>query len=479
MRIHIPIVVRAVARAIVAAGGKAMLVGGAVVDSLQGRAEPKDWDIEAYGISMTRLEEILEPFGPKGVGKAFGILKLTTDLCDGQDIDVNVPRRDNNTGVGHRDFDIVIDENMTPKEAARRRDFTINSLFYDLDREEIVDPFGGLKDLELRVLRAPDHATFVEDPLRVLRAMQLLARKSSRVDNRTMNLCYSMHDTFESLPKERMLEEFRKLLLKADKPSVGLEFLRECQWISHFPELELLIGCGQHPEWHPEGDVWIHAMHVVDSAAQVRNLVDDDWREAFMFGTLLHDVGKPATTITPLMVAQDKAPKDKEWTAYGHDVEGGKPTETFMRRLTDEKKLVEKTTAIVVEHMQPYNLMQGGGKKSAYRRLHNKIRLDVIGWMSRCDCGGRPDRNIGDQDLEHDASDACWAHFSEFGVDPIPPKLQGRDLIAAGFRPGVAFGTMLHLAYEAQLEDDNLSKDDLLKKAKGEDRVLQETVRGK
>jgi tRNA nucleotidyltransferase (CCA-adding enzyme) len=467
MRIHVPIVVRAVAKAIVAAGGRAMLVGGAVVDSLQDRAAPKDWDIEAYGVSMDRLEEILEPFGPQAVGKAFGILKLTTSLCDGQDIDVNVPRRDNNTGIGHRDFDIVLDPNMTPKEAARRRDFTINSLFYDLDKGEVVDPYGGVADLQNGVLRATDHETFVEDPLRVLRAMQLLPRKAKTIDPRTMNLCYSMHDTFPSLARERVHEEFKKLLLKAEKPSIGLEFLRECQWITHFPELELLIGCGQHPEWHPEGDVWIHSMHVVDSAAQVRQFVDEDWREAFMLGTMLHDVGKPATTITPLMVLQDKAPKDMEWTAYGHDRAGEVPAENFVRRFTDNKRVIEQTVAIVGEHMQPYNLMQGGGKKSAYRRLHNKIRLDVIGWMSRCDCCGRPDRHIGDQDLEHEASDACWAHFSEFGVDPIAPKLQGRDLIAAGHKPGPHFGSMLHLAYEAQLEDDGLSKDDLLKVAQG------------
>ncbi len=465
MRIHVPIVVRAIARAITAAGGRAMLVGGAVVDALQGR-QPKDWDIDAHGMSMDRLEEVLKDFGPKGVGREFGILKLSAELCDGQDIDVSVPRRDNNTGIGHRDFDIVMDPNMTPKEAARRRDFTINSLFYDLEREEIVDPFGGVADLQAGILRATDPETFVEDPLRALRAMQLLPRKARVVDSATMELCRSMSHTFPNLARKRVHEEFRKLLLKAERPSVGLEFLRDSCWIVHFPELVYLIGCGQHPEWHPEGDVWTHTLHVVDSAAQVRNQVPEDWREAFVFGTMLHDVGKPTTTITPDMVAQGLAPKDMEWTAYGHDRAGEPLAESFMRRLTDNKKVIEGTMTIVGEHMQPYNLMQGGAKKSAYRRLHNRIRLDVIGWMSKCDCCGRPDRHIGDPDLEHQASDACWAHFSEFGEQPIPPLLQGRDLIAAGMKPGVHFGTMLHAAYEAQLEDDTLSKDDLLRIAR-------------
>jgi tRNA nucleotidyltransferase (CCA-adding enzyme) len=460
-KIHVPLIVRAIARAIAAAGGRAMLVGGAVVDSIQGKS-PKDWDIEAYGISMDHLERVLEQWGPNTVGKSFGILKLSTSLCDGHDIDVNVPRRDNNTGIGHRDFDIVIDPNMTPKEAALRRDFTINSMFYDMVEEKIVDPYGGVTDLANGVLRATDHTTFIEDPLRVLRAMQLLPRKAKIIDTATMNLCYSMHHTFPSLAKERVLEEFRKLLLKADKPSIGLQFLRDSGWISHFPELELLIGCRQHPEWHPEGDVWIHSLHVVDSAAAVRDQVPEEWREPFMLGAMLHDVGKPATTVTPEMVKADQAPVDRLWTAYGHDRAGEAPAETFLRRITDEKKVIERAVVIVGEHMQPYNLHQGGARISAYRRLHNKIRLDVIGLVSRCDCCGRPDRQIGDPDLEHEVSDSCFARFDEFGEDPIPRKLLGRDLINAGFKPGTRFGVMLGAAYEAQLEDDSLSKDDLL-----------------
>jgi tRNA nucleotidyltransferase (CCA-adding enzyme) len=325
-----------------------------------------------------------------------------------------------------------------------------------------VDPYGGVTDLANGVLRATDHTTFIEDPLRVLRAMQLLPRKAKIIDTATMNLCYSMHHTFPSLAKERVLEEFRKLLLKADKPSIGLQFLRDSGWISHFPELELLIGCRQHPEWHPEGDVWIHSLHVVDSAAAVRDQVPEEWREPFMLGAMLHDVGKPATTVTPEMVKADQAPVDRLWTAYGHDRAGEAPAETFLRRITDEKKVIERAVVIVGEHMQPYNLHQGGARISAYRRLHNKIRLDVIGLVSRCDCCGRPDRQIGDPDLEHEVSDSCFARFDEFGEDPIPRKLLGRDLINAGFKPGTRFGVMLGAAYEAQLEDDSLSKDDLL-----------------
>lgn len=312
-------------------------------------------------------------------------------------------------------------------------------------------------------MTSPD--TFAEDPLRVLRAMQLLPRKAKVVEPGTMAVCRSLHDTFPSLAKERILEEFRKLLLKADRPSIGLEFLRDSGWISWFPELEALIGCEQHPEWHPEGDVWVHSLHVADSAAEIRDKIPEDWREAFMFGTLLHDVGKPATTITPEMVANDEAPADRLWTAYGHDRAGEAPAETFLRRMTDNKTTIAQAVAIVGEHMQPYNLHQGNGGKAAYRRLHNKIRLDIIGWMSRCDCCGRPDRHIGDPDLEHETSDACWAHFEEFGEQPIPRKLLGRDLIAAGYKPSPAFGVMLDAAYEAQLEDDTLTTDDLLKVA--------------
>lgn len=460
MNNQIPGAVKKVSSVLQNAGGRVMLVGGAVIDIVKER-QPKDWDLEVFGLSYDRIAEVLQDNDPKLVGRAFGIIKVN---IDGIDVDLNVPRVDNKVGIGHKGFESLMDPGMTVAEAARRRDFTINALAMDIATGEIIDPFGGLADLHNGVLRATDPELFVQDPLRALRAMQLLARKAKTVDANTMLLIRSMLDTFPELAPERVHEEWRKLLLKAENPSIGLEFLRESGWIVHFPELEALIGCEQNPDWHPEGDVWTHSCYTVDSAAWVRdqNVLPEGWTEAFMFGTMLHDLGKPDTTITPEMVENDEAPKERLWTAWGHDRAGMPHGESFLRRMTNNKKLIEKTTTIIGEHMQPFNLWQGEGKMSAYKRLHNRIRLDVLGWVCRCDSCGGPAVSIGDPDLEHETSQACWDRFSEIGPEPVKPLLQGRHLIAAGYKPGPNFGRALRAAYDAQIEDMNLDEDALL-----------------
>jgi tRNA nucleotidyltransferase (CCA-adding enzyme) len=435
--VNIPLAVESVVALIVAAGGRALLVGGAVVDHLQGR-EPKDWDIEVYGLSMTQLEETLTQAGlnPKAVGREFGILKVNGGL----EVDVSVPRRENKVGKGHRDFAMELDPNMTPKEAARRRDLTINSIAYDLNTREVVDPWGGVDDLKSGIIRATDPETFAEDPLRVLRIMQLLPRKGHVLETGTLELCAQLVDQFQYLSSERVLVEWEKLLLRAEKPSTGLNFLRACGWIRHFPELEALVGCEQHPEWHPEGDAWQHTLAVLDNAAKVRDQIPEEWRLGFMFGALLHDVGKPSTTL-------------EDFTSRGHDTAGVPLASTFMERLTNNKVLLEQVSAIVGQHMQPYNLSQGEARPPAWRRLHNKMRLDVLGWMSICDSCAEPGLDVLTRD-DHLPSKLAWHWFEELGAtaEKIDPILKGRDLIASGHKPGPAFGKALQAAYEAQLD---------------------------
>jgi tRNA nucleotidyltransferase (CCA-adding enzyme) len=266
------------------------------------------------------------------------------------------------------------------------------------------------------------------------------------------------------LPKERVYEEWRKLLLKAPKPSVGLKFLRESGWLRWFPELGDLIGCEQRPEWHPEGDVWTHTLYVADASAEVRDKVDAEWREAFVFGCMLHDVGKPATTVTQAMVDAGRYPAERLLTAYGHDREGMAPAENFLRRITNNKALIERSVTIVKEHMQPFNLYRGQSGPGGWRRLHGRIRLDVIGWVNRCDCCGRPDHSALKSEPELQVSEHCFARFEDLGncPEPVAPTVLGRHLIAAGVPPGPAMGPALQVAYEAQLDDDALTFDALM-----------------
>ena len=249
------------------AGGRPQVVGGSVRDALLG--EPvKDIDIEVFGLPVRELENLLTPHYPVDeVGKAFSVFKIR-----GIDIDISLPRRESKSGEGHKGFAVEGDPNMDRREAAGRRDFTVNAISWDPVEDRIFDPFDGLADLERGILR---HTTerFSEDPLRVLRAMQIAARFSFQVFSDTVELCRRMEP--ENLPLERIFEEFRKLLLKGREISVGLDFLRSCGWLRNFPELDSLIGCEQEPEWHPEGDVWIHTLHCMDAFAKERT--GDDW----------------------------------------------------------------------------------------------------------------------------------------------------------------------------------------------------------
>ena len=427
--------------------GVAMLIGGAVIDTIN-NLPLKDVDIEVYNLSYAELILLIEELDlPCNiVGKSFGVIK--TVISD-TEIDISIPRRENKVGVGHKGFEIILDEKMTPKEAGKRRDLTINSMYKNLHSGEILDPFNGLEDLEKGIIRATDKNTFIEDPLRVLRIMQLLPRKGKVVAIETMKLCQSIVNTYNELPSERVFVEWEKLLLKAEKPSVGLEFLKTSGWIIHFPELSDLIGCPQNPAWHPEGDVWIHTNMVLDNAAKLRRLVPKDWSLAYMFGALLHDVGKPKTTTRDLK-------------SYGHDTAGIEISETFLKRITNDKDLIKKVTTIVGLHMRPGQLHKSQAKKAAWKRLHNKCRLDILGWQSKADSAGRTGKDVITD--KHKTSEECFKLFKEFGVTKIRPLVQGRDLIELGLKPSEDFKSILNECYEKQL--DGYSKEEIIKNVK-------------
>ncbi|HEV2903430.1 MAG TPA: hypothetical protein VGW32_00180, partial [Pyrinomonadaceae bacterium] len=210
---RIPSEVLEIARAVSAEGGRALLVGGCVRDELMGQ-QPKDWDLEVYGIQPARLRELLDQFGSVNVvGEAFTVYKL------GSHLDVSVPRRERKIGRGHRGFFIEGDPSMSIEEAARRRDFTINAILQDPLTQEILDPFNGRDDLSSKLLRAVSPDTFAEDSLRVLRAAQFAARFEFEIDPRTVELCRAID--LSDLPAERIWGEMEKLLLRAPRPSIG------------------------------------------------------------------------------------------------------------------------------------------------------------------------------------------------------------------------------------------------------------------
>ena len=218
---------------------KAIIIGGSVRDHFLQKSI-KDYDIEVYGLStIDALESLLKAYGKvKLVGKSFGVLKF---VYKGKEYDFAFPRRETKSGVGHKGFDIVSDGFMSYEEAAKRRDFTINAMGYDIEKQEFLDPFDGMSDMKKKVLRHIDDKTFVEDPLRVYRGIQFCARLEYKMAEKTKKLCIAMVEqgVLEELPKERVFEEMKKLLLKAKKPSIGFDLLKELNVLRYFPELSM------------------------------------------------------------------------------------------------------------------------------------------------------------------------------------------------------------------------------------------------
>ncbi len=414
------------------AGGRAWLVGGAVRDALLGLT-PVNLDLEVFGVPAETLGKLLsQRFKVAAVGRAFGVFKLT-DFG----MDVSLPRRESKTGPGHKGFAVSGDPNLSIEEAAARRDFTINAIYWGPLTGELIDPFEGRRDLEEKRLRHAG-AQFSEDPLRVLRAMQFAARFELTVDSATVALCREI--TPENLPPERLFEEWKKLLLQGVKPSIGLAFLKDCGWVQYYPELEALIDCPQDPQWHPEGDVWIHTLHCLDAFARER--MGCEWEDLVAgFAVLCHDFGKPATTLY----------QDERIRSIGHEAKGVAPAASFLRRLTRHQDLIDAVTPLVEHHLRPLELYKAKAGDAAVRRLARKAgRIDRLARVARADQMGRPGRRA------EGFPEGRWLleRAEALAVKDTAPRplIRGRHLIALGMTPGPEFKPLLDRCYEAQLD---------------------------
>ena len=418
-----------VANAVARAGGRAVLVGGFVRDRLLG-VDSKDYDVEVYGLAPEALAEVLARFGEIiEVGRAFGVLRVK-----GIDADFSLPRRDSKRGRGHRGFDVAFDPQLDFAEASRRRDLTINSIGLDPLGGEILDPHGGRADLERRVLRATDPVHFPEDPLRGLRTAQFAARLEMTPDEQLTRLC-SRLDLGELAP-ERVFEELRKLLLKARKPSLGFEFLRRARLLGIFPELAALEGVPQDPKWHPEGDVWVHTMMVVDEAAGLRVGADEDL--ALMYAALCHDFGKPSATVEDDTCVRSPT----------HDVVGARMARGFLERLRAPATLVDRVEALVRHHLAPALYIAQGASAKGYRRLARSldragVNIELLVRVARADHWGRTTEEARLKIFP--AADAFLAQAEAASVRHEAPRdvVQGRHLTARGLEPGPHFADIL------------------------------------
>jgi tRNA nucleotidyltransferase (CCA-adding enzyme) len=367
---------------------KAIIVGGSVRDHFLG-LEIKDYDIEVYGLkSVDKLEKVLKEYGHvKLVGKSFGVLKF---VYDGFEYDFAFPRREVKSGAGHKGFDVVSDGFMSYKEAAIRRDFSINAMGYDLQTKEFIDPFDGMQDMKNRVLRHIDDKTFVEDPLRLYRGIQFCARFEYRMTQRTKELCKLMltRGDLEELPKERVFEELKKLLLKAEKPSIGFELLKEFGGLKYFPELS---------------SNWDKTMSYLDK------LSSKDLKLKLAVLTLSLDQ---------------------------------KGVECFLHRLSDEVKLIEDVKTLVEAYQ--FVMKHKDLSDTDIRRLSTMVNIETLSKI--CE----------NKTILEDAK--------RLGVSTQAPKqlLQGRDLIALGYKPSEEFSKILDRVYQLQISGEIRDKEEAL-----------------
>ena len=431
------------ARTIRHAGGRGLLVGGCVRDGLMG-STPKDWDLEVYGIEPAKLRALLDQFGPVSVvGEAFTVYRL------GPSLDVSIPRRERKSGRGHRGFVIEGDPEMSIEDASRRRDFTMNAILKDPLSGEVIDPFRGRDDIRDRVLRVVSAETFGEDSLRVLRAAQFAARFQFEIEAGTLALCRGIDLT--DLPAERIWGEIEKLL-NAPAPSIGIEWLKRLGVIDQlFPEIKSLMDVPQEPEWHPEGDVYVHTLLVVDRARELISELPYPKRVTVMLSALAHDFGKPPTTRF----------LEGRWRSRGHEEAGVKPTERFLDRLNIHTlagyDVRSQVIALVREHLKPgefYKKRQEVGD-GAFRRLARRCELDLLYRVAKADSLGRNAPWVPrEQWFDAEAQEWFIARARELDVERHPPEpiLMGRHLLNLGVSPGPKMGEITKAVYEMQLD---------------------------
>lgn len=416
---------------ILSQGGEVYVVGGSVRDMLLKRRDSHDIDVEVYHMTYAKLYDVLKKYGNVNTyGKSFAIMSV--DTLAGYDF--ALPRSEKKTGDLHTDFDIIVDPELSLEKAIQRRDLTINALMYDYQNNEIIDLCHGIDDLQNKIIRCVNPTSFVEDPLRVLRIAQFVARFEMSVEEETCRLCQDMvkRGMLNHLSNERVYGEYCKILM-ANRPSLGFEFLKEIGGLPSF--LYDLTKTHQRPDYHPEGDVFEHTMLVLDVAALMKQKTDEPL--SFMWSCLLHDIGKPLVTTS-------------EGSAPYHSSKG---VEVFKDiRLIQSKKMRTYIETMIMYHMNLMVMSRKNAPDHRYLRIlkmiEGKVSLNDLILISCCDKLGRG-KVVYEQyyhfwDYIHDKTE-------RLGIAPPVALVGGVDLIESGFKDKNLYSQLLEEAYEMQL----------------------------
>lgn len=384
------------------AGGRAFLVGGWVRDALLGKS-CRDYDVEVYDMAQDALVPILSKYGRTNlVGKAFGVIHLA---MKGLSLDFSFPRTESKVGYGHRGFVVHTDEKLSFKEAALRRDFTINAMGMELPELTLCDPYGGIDDLKTHTLRHVGPA-FAEDSLRILRGVQFASRFGCTLAPDTVELCRTL--SLDDLSVERLFEEFKKWLLKPGKPSLGLKAFLDIRLDEYFPEI------------HPFKDSWETLGTILDNMVPLRDTLSESQAMEFAFAALL--CGSPETSLK------------------------------FLERITNETHLLK----IVPPLLNAYQELDTAivNDAPALRRLAVKLGgLKLLGLLVKC----TPREFYAGSAADGECfADKLWNAASELDlVEEAPqPYLMGKMLMDMGVKPGKQMGEIIKKSFELQLDGE-------------------------
>lgn len=343
--------------------GKLYEVGGCVRDSLlKSNSQSKDRDYLVCGIPYDRLTAILARHGRVDlVGQSFGVIKFTPYPVTPDDpitYDISLPRRERSTGHGHTDFAVDFDPSLPVDIDLGRRDFSINAMARDLRDRTLVDPYGGLIDLENRTIKMVFDNSFVEDPLRMLRAIQFAARFEFSIEPQTMSALRQSVALIETVSTERIAEELNKMLTRAEKPSIGFRLMNDTGLMQYIlPELLPTVGCDQPGGYHAY-DVFEHTVRIIDACPPILHL---------RLAGLFHDITKP----------RHKRLTETGATFYGHESSAAETAKTALQRLRYSHDLIKDVVLLVDRHM--FNSEMGPkGLRRFIRRIGVRLMPDLL-----------------------------------------------------------------------------------------------------
>lgn len=394
-------------------GGRLFIVGGFLRDIFIGR-ESKDIDVEIFGLTFEEILKIVKNRGKsKIVGSAFPIIL-------------------------YENLEISVSDSDNIEESALRRDFTINSLYFDFEQKKLYDFYGGVHDIKDKIIRVTNIKNIKEDPLRILRAFQFSARLGFEIEKESFDLMKKNLILTYNLPKERIFIEIEKILMKSKNPSVAFYGLKEIGWLKAvFPEIDILKDIEQGKKYHPEGDVFTHTMLAIDYLPIEKREID------VMFAILLHDIGKAEV---------ENISDGDNIHFYGHDKKGAEMIKNVLGRVTENKDIIEMVEKLTEYHMHPLQMQREVTPKGV-KKLASKVDFEKLMLLHSADMGGK---GIEYNKIYIETAVEIYKNVK----NQIKPLINGKDLILMGVNPGVKMGEYLKEIYEAQLDEQFLTYDD-------------------